>query len=119
MSDLPKFTSDPGEMEQIFFMLMENTIQAADGKKERQLNIRAARQDDAIVLTFTDDCGGIAPQDLDKIFEPFWTTKPRGQGTGLGLNIVRNILFVRDGTIRVESQVDRGTTFFVTIPWQI
>ncbi|MFC1782804.1 PAS domain S-box protein, partial [Planctomycetota bacterium] len=117
MSNLPKFTGDPGEIEQIFFMLMENAIQAADGKKERQLNIRAARQDDTIVLTFTDDCGGINPQDQDKIFEPFFSTKPRGQGTGLGLNIVQQILTARGGTIRVESQIGQGATFFVNMPW--
>jgi len=117
MRNLPKIIGDPGELEQIFFILIENAIQAADGKKERQLTIRAANQDGKLRLEFTDDCGGIEPENLDKIYDPFFTTKPRGQGTGLGLGIVQQILARHKGTIRVESQVGRGTTFYVTLPW--
>ena len=117
MRDLPKIIGDPGVLEQIFFILMENAIQAADGKKERQLTIRAALQDGKLRLEFSDDCGGIEPENLDKIYDPFFTTKPRGQGTGLGLSIVQQILARHKGTISVESQVGRGTTFYVTLPW--
>ncbi|KPK75237.1 MAG: hypothetical protein AMJ79_12015 [Phycisphaerae bacterium SM23_30] len=117
MNNLPQGIGDKTEIEQIFFILVENSIQAADGKKERQLTIRAALQDSELRLEFADDCGGIAPENLHKIFEPFFTTKPRGQGTGLGLSIVQQILTRRHGTIRVESQAGRGITFYITLPW--
>ena len=117
MSHLPKINGDPSDLEQIFFILIENALQAADGEIDQQLAIRAALRDDRLELEFCDNCGGIDPQDLDRIFEPFFTTKPRGQGTGLGLSIVQQILTERGGAIRVESLVGQGTTFFVDLPW--
>ena len=67
-----------------------------------------------IILTFTDDCGGIEQSYIDKVFEPFFTTK--SDGTGLGLCIVKRILEVVGGKISVESRPGDGTTFFVKMP---
>jgi two-component system cell cycle sensor histidine kinase/response regulator CckA len=104
------------DLEQLFFALIENAIQAADGKKEREITIRSALKDSHIELQFFDNCGGIASEHLDKIFEPFFTTKPVGQGTGLGLCIVQRIVSERGGHIRVENEYGKGCTFFVTLP---
>jgi len=67
-----------------------------------------------IILTFTDDCGGIEQSYIDKVFEPFFTTK--SDGTGLGLCIVKRILEVVGGKISVKSRPGDGTTFFVKMP---
>jgi signal transduction histidine kinase len=57
---------------------------------------------------------GIAPELLNRIFEPFFTTKPPGKGTGLGLYNIKNVIHHMHGTIAVESQVGRGSTFALT-----
>ncbi|MBR9979794.1 MAG: two-component sensor histidine kinase, partial [Desulfatitalea sp.] len=59
---------------------------------------------------------GIAEEHLGRIFDPFFTTKEVGQGTGLGMNIVYNIIQKHHGDIRVESRVGEGTTFIITLP---
>lgn len=116
MDKLPPVYSNEKDMEQLFFALTDNAIQAADGKKSRELIISGAVKNEHIELWFSDDCGGIAPENINKIFEPFFTTKPKGQGTGLGLCIVQSIVSRASGKIRVESKFGEGSTFFVTLP---
>ncbi len=113
---LPPVYLNEKDMEQLFFALADNAIQAAEGKKSRQLIISGAVKNEYIELSFSDNCGGVAPEDIDKIFEPFFTTKPKGQGTGLGLCIVQSIVSRAGGKIRVESKFGEGSTFFVTLP---
>jgi PAS domain S-box-containing protein len=116
MGELPPIYSNERGLEQLFFSLAENAIQAADGKKSHRLIISGAVKDKHIELRFTDDCGGIAKNILDKIYEPFFTTKPAGERTGLGLCIVERNVSEAGGKIRVESKAGKGTTFFVTLP---
>ena len=114
--EIPPMYWNENDLEQLFFALVNNTIQAADGKKDRWLIIRGFMKNKNIELQFSDDCGGISPDDLDRIFEPFFTTKPPGLGTGLGLCIVQDIVTRAGGRIRVESKFGEGSTFFVTLP---
>ena len=116
MSLLPPVLLHEREFEQILFALVENAIQAADGKKDRRIVISGFVKNEQIELRFADDCGGIPSEHLDKIFEPFFTTKPRGQGTGLGLCIVQDAVARVGGRVRVNSEWGRGSTFFVTLP---
>ena len=116
MDKLPLVYLNEKDMEQLFFALADNAVQAADGKKSRQLIISGALKNEHIELRFSDNCGGIASENIDKIFEPFFTTKPKGQGTGLGLCIVQSIVSRAGGKIRVESKFGEGSTFFVTLP---
>jgi PAS domain S-box-containing protein len=116
MEKLPSVTMNETDLEQLFFALLENAIQAADGTQARQVVISGAVKDERVELRFSDNCGGITPEIRDKIFEPFFTTKPRGQGTGLGLCIVHDVVTRVGGHIRVESEFGRGTTFFLTLP---
>lgn len=116
MDRLPPIRMNEREIEQLFFVLVENAIQAADGKMGRQLSISGAVKDHSIELCFSDNCGGIAPEHLGEIFEPFFTTKPPGQGTGLGLCVVQKIVTRAGGRIRVESEFGEGSAFFVTLP---
>ena len=116
MDKLPPIYSHENELEHLFFSLVENSIQAADGKKGRQVIISGAVIDKHIELQFSDNCGGIAPGNLKKIFEPFFTTKPTGERTGLGLCVVERIVSQLGGKVRVESKLGKGSTFFVTLP---
>ncbi len=113
---LPVVRMREGELDDLFFALVQNAIQAADGEKDRRLLIAGILQGDAIVLRFQDDCGGIEPAHLARIFEPFFTTKPADKGAGLGLCIARRIVCQRGGQITVESRYGEGTTFTVTLP---
>ncbi len=116
LETLPVIRMRENELDQLFFALAQNAVQAADGTRDHRLVITGAREDDQIVLRFQDDCGGIAPAHLPRIFEPFFTTKPPGKGTGLGLCIARRIARQRGGQISVASEHGKGTTFTVTLP---
>ncbi len=116
LEDLPPIYTHEKDIEQLFFALMENAIQAADGSRERSLQIAGARRGDQVELQFTDTCGGIAPENLDRIFEPFFTTKSPGEGTGLGLCIVQRIVSQMGGDLRVDSRRGKGTTFSIVLP---
>jgi PAS domain S-box-containing protein len=116
MDNLPCPWMNENDLEQVFFALIENAIQAADGKKTRQLVISGAVNGQNIELRFSDDCGGIEPANIDKVFEPFFTTKSRGQGTGLGLCIVKDVVSRNGGHVRVQSEFGEGTSFIVSLP---
>jgi PAS domain S-box-containing protein len=112
---LPVYSNEK-DIEQLFFALTENAIQAADGKKSHRLTIEGVVKDKNIELRFADNCCGIAPENLGRIFDPFFTTRSDGGGTGLGLPIVQRIVSGYGGKIRVQSRLGKGTTFYVTLP---
>jgi len=105
-----------GDIEQLFFLLTENAIQAADGKCRHHVTISGAMRGEEIELRFCDDCGGIALEDRERLFEPFFTTKPLPLGTGLGLCVAQRIVSENGGEIRVESKPGEGATFIVSLP---
>jgi len=107
--------ADEQGMEQIFFSLVENAIQAADGTTDHELRITGVARDDAVELRFADDCGGIAPEHVERIFTPFFTTKSDKEATGLGLCIVEQILSSMGAKIRVENHPGTGVTFAITL----
>ena len=94
--------------------MIQNAIEAAEGKKRHKLAITAKSIDKTVEMVFSDNCCGIEPENIEKIFEPFFTTKSRGMG--IGLEIVQRILIICGGSIRTESELDKGTTFYVTLP---
>jgi len=116
LDKLPNIYSSEEKIEQLFFALVENAIHAADVEKDCRLVISGAVKDNYVELQFSDNCGGIAPENLDKIFEPFFTTKPIGAATGLGLCIAEHIVSRAGGKIHVESKLGKGTTFYFTLP---
>ena len=116
LEKLPPIYAHEKDMEQLFFALVENAIQAADGRKSRRLTISGARKEQHIELRFADTCGGIAPANLRKVFEPFFTTKLASEGTGLGLCVVQRIIARAGGKVWVESEPGKGATFFITLP---
>jgi C4-dicarboxylate-specific signal transduction histidine kinase len=104
------------EFEQIFFVVIQNAIQAADAKRGRKLKISLSSANGQILLEFADTCGGVDPENADRIFEPFFTTKPGEVGTGLGLCILERIVKRYDGLLRFENQPGHGITFYIALP---
>ena len=104
------------DMEQLFFALVDNAIMAADQKSDQQLTISGSTKNDYIELKFSDNCSGITHENIDKVFQPFFTTKDESQGTGLGLSVVQLIASQMKGKVWVESVAGKGSTFFVTLP---
>ncbi|MBM4036873.1 MAG: PAS domain S-box protein [Planctomycetes bacterium] len=116
-------TCDPSQVQQAFTNLLVNAAEAMSGGGSPlpamgALSIRSwldpARQ--AAAVSFTDTGCGIPPENLERIFEPFFTTKQGGHGTGLGLAIVYGIIDRHGGTLKVDSQLGKGTTFTVWLP---
>ncbi|UCG49727.1 MAG: PAS domain S-box protein [Phycisphaerales bacterium] len=118
LEKLPIINSYSRDLEQLFFALVQNAIQAADGKRRHRLTISGSvlGKGSAVRLRFSDNCGGIAPEDVEKIFDPFFTTKEPGVGTGLGLCIVQNVASRVGGKVTVRNNWGKGTTFVVTLP---
>lgn len=116
LDGLPTFSARAKDMEQVFFALLMNSIQAADGTTDRTVVVRGQARDREIELSFEDDCGGIAAEHVDRIFKPFFTTKGKAGGTGLGLCVVEHILDRYGAKIRVANRPGEGATFRITLP---
>jgi signal transduction histidine kinase len=101
---------------QVVTNLVKNAAQALPetGGVVTVRTFRGARA--SVGLAVSDDGEGIRPEDESRVFEPFFTTKPAGRGTGLGLTVVRNIVFAHGGQITFKSKVGSGTTFVVSLP---
>lgn len=110
---LPRICAFGGELNQIWTNLMANAIEAMHGKGE--LRVRTARELDRVLVEIGDNGPGIPPEILPHIFEPFYTTKEVGEGTGLGLDTVSRILRNHHGEIHVTSRPS-DTRFQVYLP---
>jgi len=105
---------NPDELLHVFVNLITNAVQAMDHHGTLTLETHAMA--DATQIRVSDTGSGIAPELLGRIFEPFFTTKPPGKGTGLGLYNIKNVIHHMNGTIEVDSQIGRGSTFTLTFP---
>jgi PAS domain S-box-containing protein len=125
--DLPYIMAEHNRMEQVFINLVTNAVDAMDekGKKmgtqewRRLLKIKSFSENNQVVVTVSDTGTGMPQGIIDKIFEPFFTTKDVGKGTGLGVSISYGIVKDYDGTIKIESEVGKGTTFELRFPVSI
>lgn len=114
--DLPMVQGHPGQLKQVFINLLVNAAQAIPEKGT--IFIRTFRDKDRVTIEIEDTGTGIAEADIPKLFTPFFTTKPVGQGTGLGLPISYGIIQNLQGGMDVRSRPDAGTTFIITLPVQ-
>ncbi len=112
--DVPPVHCHPAELNQVFMNLVLNAAQAIVGAGT--ITIRTRSDGESAVVEIQDDGPGIAPETLDRIFEPGFTTKGARVGMGIGLLICRQIVERHDGTISVESTVGVGTRFTVSVP---
>jgi len=115
-SDLPLLQSDEAHLQQVFLNLFNNAIDALKEKGGGDIRIMTYRNGEDITVTVADSGSGIAPEHLEKIFLPFFTTKPVGQGTGLGLSTCYGIVENLGGKITVTSELNVGTVFTVCLP---
>jgi two-component system NtrC family sensor kinase len=115
--DLPSLTSDADQLQQVFLNLLNNSIHALGDKEGGTIRLSACRDGEGFVAVSVGDDGcGISPEDMEKIFHPFFTTKPVGQGTGLGLSTSYGIVEGLGGQITVTSELNVGTVFTVRLP---
>lgn len=113
-AELPQISCAPSQLNQVFLNLITNAAQAMDGNG--QICIRSSFDDGFVEVAISDTGSGMDEDTRAHIFEPFFTTKPVGKGTGLGLSIVFRIIEDHGGTIRVESELGKGTEFFIRLP---
>ncbi len=113
--EVPEIQSDPGQLQQIFLNLISNAFAAVEEGGRFEVAGRVAEKK-WVEIRFTDDGYGIPEADLERIFEPFYSTKTGKGGTGLGLSITYRLVQELGGSIRVNSRLGIGTTFTVRLP---
>ena len=113
--NLPQLKLSLSELQQVFLNLINNSLDAME-TKGGSLTIESRLEKDRIVVQVSDTGMGIPEANLNRIFDPFYTTKPVGKGTGLGLSICYGIIDKMGGKIEVRSTVGEGTTFTVHLP---
>lgn len=111
---IPNFSADPEELQQIFFNIINNAFQAMKGNG--RLKVTSYIENGFSVINFEDDGPGMPNDILRKAFNPFFTTKMQGEGTGLGLNITQRLVEKYGGTIKIQSQESQGTTVSLLFP---
>jgi signal transduction histidine kinase len=117
-----KVLADPNQLKQVFLNILMNAADALSlegpsrSGESRELAIESSNPGDLIELKFKDNGQGMAQEDIDHIFDPFYTTKPPGKGTGLGLSVCYRIIEEEGGAIRAESAPGEGMTIIIEFP---
>ncbi len=112
---LPVIQADPMQLQQVFMNLMNNAAEAMPDGGHLTLRTRRSSTPGYVSVEVQDTGVGIAPQNMSKLFSPFFTTKPIGRGTGLGLAIIYGIVKMHQGQITVQSELGKGTTFVISL----
>jgi signal transduction histidine kinase len=113
---LPKLHTHAGELQQVLVNLLMNAADAMEGRAERVATLGIAASNGRVLMTVRDTGSGIPAELHEKIFLPFFTTKKGRDGTGLGLSVSQRLVRDMGGEIRVESTVNAGSTFTVSLP---
>ncbi len=108
---------DPDQLQQVLFNTIINAIQAVEDKEGGtvEISLRGLPSQE-VELIISDTGAGIAPENMDKIWEPYFTTKDESRGTGLGMMIIKSAINAHHGSIRIDSEVNQGTTVCITLP---
>jgi signal transduction histidine kinase len=112
--DLPRVFADGDQLEQVFLNLLLNARDAMPDGGE--LSVRTLQNNGSVAVEITDTGVGIEEENLKKIFDPFFSTKPTGEGTGLGLAVCYGIVTAHNGKIEAASNKTGGTSFLITLP---
>jgi two-component system NtrC family sensor kinase len=111
---IPIIAGDQAQLQQVFLNLISNAIDAIGSNGA--VEVDSQRRDDVIVVNIRDDGPGLSEEKMRKIFDPFYTTKESGKGTGLGLWVSHSIISKMGGSIQVKNNPDKGAVFTVEIP---
>ena len=118
--NLPEIECYPAQLNQVFMNILNNAIDAvveAENQPDKHINIDTFKLDDHLIkVVIRDNGSGITPEIINKLFNPFFTTKPVGKGTGLGLSISYKIIEKHKGKIEVRSELGKGTEFIIILP---
>ena len=112
-ADLPLLQLDREQMKQAFYNVIKNSLEAM--KRHGTLRIRTDLDDKHVIVSFTDTGSGMSAENLSRVFEPYFTTKP--SGSGLGLLIVRRIVREHGGELSIESTQGKGLTLAIRLPY--
>jgi signal transduction histidine kinase len=118
-ADLPKVMTDEGRISQVFINIIINALDAMPDGGKLDVSTRRGLDDqgnEAVLISFADTGTGIPREEIQKIFDPFYTTKEAGKGTGLGLSLSYDIVRRFKGDIQVESEAGKGTAFTILLP---
>ncbi len=114
---LPEIKIVPQDIGRVLLNLLNNAFSAVSDVDGPTVNLKTQKLKNSITITVSDNGHGIPPDIRDKIFQPFFTTKPTGQGTGLGLSLSYDIVTQgHGGTIEVASEIEKGTEFIMSLP---
>ena len=119
--DLPWISVDRNQIKQVILNLIHNALHAmpTGGNLRIVTNLRRRDQREWLAICLTDTGIGIAPENIERVFEPFFTTRAKDGGTGLGLSVTYGIVTDHGGFIDVESQVGKGSMFTVLLPVEV
>jgi len=112
---LPQIFAVPDQIKQVFLNLLTNAVDACH-LRGAMITINTRQDGDKVAVAFKDNGTGIKPEEMERIFQPFYTTKPAVKGTGLGLSVSYGIVKNHQGEIRVKSEPGAGSTFTVLLP---
>ncbi len=114
--DIPSIVIDPSQVQRVFINMIVNAAEAMNGNGQLSMTTIHNQVKKFIEIVISDTGSGITEENLEKIFDPFFTTKETGHGVGLGLAISYGIIKEHGGSISVESEVGKGTTFTIRLP---
>jgi signal transduction histidine kinase len=114
---LPRLLCLPGHLKQVFFNVIQNGVQAVrDANRPGKVTVATRSVEGGIEIAIADTGVGMSAEQQAHAFEPFYTTRPVGRGTGLGLTVARDIIQAHDGKIAIDSRPGAGTTVTIFLP---
>jgi PAS domain S-box-containing protein len=113
---LPIVKGDKTELQQVALNIIRNAVDAMTDNGRLDIRTGVSQDKSNVMMEFIDNGSGIKKEDINKVFEPFFTSKPQGKGTGLGLSVSYAIIENHEGVIRIESKIGKGTKFTVLLP---
>jgi signal transduction histidine kinase len=122
---IEKINIVPQDMGRVFLNLFNNAFYTVNEKKQKlngtfepTVTVATRKENEKVIITVTDNGTGMPQSLIDKIFQPFFTTKPPGQGTGLGLSMTYDVIKAHEGAIKVETKEGEGSVFVVELPFK-
>lgn len=113
---LPEIPGHPARLSQTFYNLLDNAAQALEGNEKGRILVKTSISEGSVQVLIQDNGCGIPEPDRSQVFDAFFTTRPVGSGTGLGLTVARDTLHAHQGTIHIDSREKVGTRVTLTLP---